>query len=357
MNIFFDIAELYYLPQFLPVYYELKNRGANCSFIFYGMNDMEDILEKIVEKEQLPVKRAKSREDGLSIYKDASPDWIIFGNNCSFLSELPKKTKSALLYHGIGVKSCYFDANLMEMDIRFVEGEYRYNKLSKLYPNASMENVGFAKLDPLFSNDISKIEPFDLEKAGLDKNKPTLLYAPTFYPSSIERLDDKFPHDFKEYNLIIKPHFFSLSKKKYQKQREKISLWEGYENTYIATALDYSLIPFMKISDILISEASSAFFEFAALDKPIVWLDILKLRWGYKGIFKYRFNKRMDADIEKYRDIGIHAPDYKNLNNIVRSQIEHPDQYKKQRNRYVKELIGNTDGKVSERIVDYLEKN
>ena len=65
----------------------------------------------------------------------------------------------------------------------------------------------------------------------------------------------------------------------------------------------------------------------------------------------------MDTDIEKYHDIGIHASNYKELKKAVDSQIKNPFQYSQKRKQYTKELIGQTDGKISKRIVDYLLSN
>ena len=96
----------------------------------------------------------------------------------------------------------------------------------------------------------------DFSNLGLDNNKKTILYAPTFYPSSIERFPKNFPADLENYNIIIKPHFFSMSKKKYLKQRELLHHWESFNNTYLAKVNDYSLLPFLKSADLMISDAS-----------------------------------------------------------------------------------------------------
>lgn len=46
-------------------------------------------------------------------------------------------------------------------------------------------DTGYAKLDPLINNESLG---FSCEQLGLDSKKPTVLYAPTFYPSSIEKM-------------------------------------------------------------------------------------------------------------------------------------------------------------------------
>jgi len=354
MKVLFNVAHLYYLPQYLPVWNELKKRGVSCLFVFHKDTEMMSILSAVIKKEVLPSKWVATDLEAVNLYQTEKADWIIFGDSTSQLGRLPDNVRTALLYHGIGVKSCYYDADLMRMNVRFVEGEYRLRELRRRYPSATLVSAGFAKLDPLLSADHGKMSPFDLVAAGLNPNRPTLLYAPTFYPSSIERMPSDWPEQFGNYNLIVKPHFFTFCKARYRYQRKKLESWSGYNNTYIARPEEYSLLPFMASSDLLISEASSAFFEFAALDKPIVWCDFLKLRWNYRGPFRYRFHIRMDQGMEKFHNIGPHVEKYQDLKGVVDQQIRDPGQYHQQRKQSTKWLLGSMDGHASRRIVDYL---
>ncbi len=357
MKVIFYVEHLYYLPQYFPVWDKLTEHQATCLFVFKKMLQMEDVLFSVSKNEKLPILWVMDNNEAVEIFQKEKADWIIFGNNFDLLDQIPDSTKTAMLYHGIGVKDCYYDKNLMETDVRFTEGEYRFKQLKKRHPEASIEKTGFAKLDPLSLKKPEKKNWFNLEKAGLDIQKSTLLYAPTFYPSSIELIPDEWPYEFNEYNIIIKPHFFTLSKSKYKKQKKIIETWANCDNVYFAGPEDYSLLPFMAVSDLLISEASAAFFEFAALGKPVIWCDFLKLRWTYRGPLYFRYKKRMDKDIEKYSDIGVHVKKYKDLKKAVVSQIKNPDEFSNKRKQYSNEIVGTVDGKASERIVDYLMRN
>ncbi len=357
MQVAFDVPQLYYLPQYTPVGEELTRRGVEVWFVVYQDPDMQPILTGVVDKEGLPAKWVAGDSQASALYARMRPDWVVFGNGTRHLGRLPERTKTALLYHGIGVKSCYYDADLMGMDVRFVEGDYRLRILGERYPQATMINTGFAKLDPLFQPSPAKPMGFDLQMAGLDPGKPTLLYAPTFFPSSIGLMADDWPSQFDAYNLIVKPHFFTFSKARYRIQLEKLKRWRSFENVYLAAPEDYSLVPFMGPADILISEASSAFFEFAALDKPIVWCDFYKVRWNYRGLFGYRLKRRLDPDMDRYADIGAHARTYRDLKQVIDQQVDHPDMYHKQRRRYTRMLLGDSDGNAAVRIADYLLSN
>ncbi|MGM0608874.1 MAG: CDP-glycerol glycerophosphotransferase family protein [Candidatus Muiribacteriota bacterium] len=350
-KIIFDIQELYYLAQYLPVFRELKIRGAECTFVIYENQDFNELLKDIIQTEELPFFWVKNDREALSYYLEQKADWVVFGNHFFDIDSLHTVSNSAQLGHGVGPKMSYYTKSKTHMKVRFVEGKRRLDLLKKMYPNGNFVQTGFAKLDPLFNN---KIKPFDIETAGLDPKKKTLLYAPTFYPSSLDCFSDEWPKDFSEYNLIVKPHFFSLSKRKYKSQRKKLKKWSKSSNVYIAKMSEHSLLPFMAAADLLISEASSALFEFAALDKPIVWCDFFKLRWTYRGPLKFRFIKRMDQDIQNFADLGAHSSRYRELKKVVEQQLLNPDDFFYNRKEYTKQLVGPTDGKAAKRISNYL---
>ncbi len=141
-------------------------------------------------------------------------------------------------------------------------------------------------------------------------------------------------------------------------QRSRLlEYWEKLDNVYLANLDQVNIIPFMAMADVLISDASSTLFEFSALNKPVVWCDFYKLRWGYRGLLKFRFKKRMDEDLYKYADIAIHAQSYSELKSCVDSQVKNPNSYAAQRQKYSLDLAGNVDGQCSKRIVDYLLDN
>ena len=104
-------------------------------------------------------------------------------------------------------------------------------------------------------------------------------------------------------------------------------------------------------------ETSSSIIEFAILNKPVIWCNFLKLRWNYKGIFSYRFKKRMDKDYEHYSQIAARANSYQELKTIIAEEIANPNKLSKNRLAYGKKLAGRLDGNASKRIINYLLKN
>lgn len=351
MKLIFDVLHLYYLPQYLPVYKELVKRNVDVEFVFYQQIDEElnQVCQKIIKDEGLNVTWVENWNEALNLYLDKAAQWIVFGNKVSDLDAIHEVSKTVLMQHGIGPKQCYYQVSENLTTVRFIEGEHRLNRLLGLYPNGNFVDTGYAKLDAAFTEQ----NTLDLVSLGLDPTKKTILYAPTFYPSSIECFAKSFAKEFADYNIILKPHFFSLTKAKYKKQRNRLNLWAKENNVYLAQVEDYNLMPFMAIADVMLSDASSAIFEFAALEKPVVWCDFYKLRWSYRGPFKFRFNKRVDSDIEYFNKVAYKATEYSN----VKQQVETALQQGTKNTHLIEELAGVVDGKCSERIVSYLVEN
>lgn len=354
LTIFFDVQELYYLPQYLPVFKQLqKDTIFKSKFIFHH-GKFDDVINKIIADECLPATWVQDKNYALKFYLSEKPDWIFLGNTFPELDKIHINSKTAQLGHGVGPKKSYYSKSDTPTTVRFVESDYRFKRLCEMYPEDNFQNVGFCKMDPIIN---SEEDGIDFTILGLDNNKKTILYAPTFYPSSIERFSKNFPVDLENYNIIIKPHFFSMSKQKYLKQRELLHHWESFDNTYLAKVDDYSLLPFLKSADLMISDASSAIIEFAALNKPVLWCTFLQLRWNYRGIFSYRFQARMDKDYDDYSQIAEPAHSYNEMivqaKNLLDSNFTSSNNAKK----YLEKLAGVVDGKASKRIVTFLKKN
>lgn len=352
MKIIFDALNSYYFPQYLPVYKVLKQRGHEVSFVCYLGKDDQDTLALIESLHDLAIHWVKDGEEAKAYYLREKADWVFFGNGISYVDELNKVSFSAQLGHGIGPKPSYYHKSSRPMTVRFIEGELRLKTICEMYPEDNFVQAGFSKLDPLVNGEEQGIE---LEKYGLNGDKPTILYAPTFNPSSLERFPNAWPTCFSEYNILIKPHSFTYTRERYRAQRKKLEKWARFPNVYVAKANEISLLPFLKSADILLSEASSTLFEFVALDKPVIVCNFFKLKWSYRGPFRYRFEKRFGKDNVIYKDIGLHVRSFRELKKALPQQLAQPEQFRDNRKNYTRDHVGPMDGKASERIVDYLE--
>jgi len=354
MNVFFDIQHLYYLPQYLPVKKILEQNGVYCHFVLYNQHELQPTLINCVEKEQLNYTIVENTTKARELYINEKPHWIIFGNVFEDLIKVHQHSQTAMMNHGVGPKACYYNWSDCDIQHRFVEGKHRLKRLAERFPNKKFIDVGYAKLDPIINNESNFL---DLTKLGLDPKKETILYAPTYYPSSIECLPDNFPERVAQYNLIIKPHFFSLIKKKYKNHQKIFNLWSKYNNVYISSVDEASIIPFMNSANLLISDASSTLFEFTAINKPAIWCDFFKVRWSYKGIFKCRLKNRLDEDLEFFSKVAQQVSNTEQLIEQIDSQIKQPKLKEKSRLEFTEFLIGKVDGNCSKRITEYLLKH
>jgi hypothetical protein len=356
MKVIFDIQHLYYLPQYLPVIDALKAHNTGIELVGYKTDDedLNRIIESALNETQLTIKIVHNWQDALAHYLAQKADWLVFGNAVADLEQLHTVSKTVLMQHGVGPKSCYYDVSKNPTTVRFVEGEKRLSNLQAMFPNGNFVDSGYAKLDPAIN---STSTTRTLASLGLDESKPILLYAPTFYPSSIELFAKSFPSDFENYNIILKPHFFSLTKPRYKKQKALLENWAKQDNVYLAGVDEFNLLEFMAISDVMLSDASSAIFEFAALDKPVIWCDFYKLRWSYRGIFSYRFKKRIDESIEVFHQLCERAENYKALTQCVKNAVDNSKAKQNIRAQVTEEYVGKVDGQCAKRIVDYLLKH
>jgi len=354
VKVFFDTRELYFLTQYAPVFRALRARGVECRFVAYD-NRPEQLAaaKKAFADLALPVQWCGTKEDGLAFYRTEQPDWVLFGNGYAYVRELPRETRTAMLYHGIGTKSDVYSPTLMEMDVRFVEGPHYERRLRELFPEARLHAVGYAKVDP-FSYPADERPRLDLAALGLDPRKKTLLYAPTHMPSSFPRMADDFPAHFADFNVIVKAHALSFFGGKKKSHRRLMELWSRAPNVHVVPYDRYDPLPYMAAADLLISDESSVLFEFAVLDRPIVWCDFLWVHWTRRGPLAYRLRRRMDASVDPYRDMAVHARRYRDLRRIVDEELAHPERFREARARAVAALVGPTDGRVSERIADVL---
>ena len=348
----FIVDSLYYIPQFLPVAKELRKR--NMSFLFLIMDkdtqEQNSIAVNFLHSQGLEYLNYKERHGNANL----ACKFLISGANVFPKLEIPYKY-SCLIVHGIGTKAGYYTPEQNKHDIRFVEGQSRIDKIKELYPDVKTRlfNVGFAKLDGVF--DFTDTDKKDLlEKMKLNINRKTILYSPTFYPSSVDKMPSDFPEDFKNYNIIIKPHLFSFRFKKYRHHIRKFNLWRQYPNVYFAGMDEFNLVPFLAVADIMISDESSAIFEFAALNKPVICNRNVKFRWSYR-LFKFKIRKRMDKQMDIYRDVATSVLNYPDLVKAVEYELENPKLKEEQRLAICSQIVGTVDGKVSQRIADILE--
>lgn len=352
----FVLNEFYYLQIFETLANLLKNNKLPVLFLLqreYSGRSARNIKQTLEIEENYCKDNAYDYNYLEADLTNYQTEFIIIASHAYKVYNI-KHSHTVLMTHGIGTKSGYFKESNTYYDIQFCEGEYRKQKLEELFPDAKTKfiNVGFAKLDTAVNMQVHEKQSL-ITAWGLCPNKKTILYSPTFYPSSIEKIKRDFPKDFSAYNVIIKPHFFSYELRKYKKQRQLFKYWNKFENTYIATPKDFNLVPFMAVADVMITDESSAMFEFIALDKPVICYREVKLRLSYR-LFPKKLKRRIDPIIAQFKNSFTNAYSFDELKHLLADALDKPNQLHTERLSLAHQLVGQTDGKVSDRILHHL---
>lgn len=257
---------------------------------------------------------------------DFAPDVIFVPGN-----EVPYYLRGlkVQIFHGFaGEKKGHFRIRHY-FDLYLTQGPWftdRFKALSEKHKNFSVIETGWSKLDPLYSQE---------NKLSSSRKKKLVLYAPTFSPSltsahiakesiiNISKSDDL--------HVIIKFHDLT-SKEIIDKYSDAASKNPGLE-----ISKDKNILPLLKTADIMISDTSSAVYEFMLLDKPVVTI-----------------NSR-SSNI-KWENIN----DPLSLKESVLSNLDN-DPYRKDREWIMNNYHPYCDGKSSLRMIeaceDYINKN
>jgi len=184
------------------------------------------------------------------------------------------------LNHGTGIKNILY-RNLKKHPPAkyqiFVEGQYRVDKLNEsgVLGDSEVHLIGLPKLDDYFNHKFSREQV--LKTLGLNPEKPTVLFAPTYKPTCLYDVKDEiFEQTKDDYNLIIKLHHYSWMGKYAPHKQHKIfeKRVPHYPHSRLIPMLNYNIVPYMKAADTLISEASSTVFDFLALGKTGIIYDL-----------------------------------------------------------------------------------
>ncbi|MCP3932611.1 MAG: CDP-glycerol--poly(glycerophosphate) glycerophosphotransferase [Bacteroidetes bacterium] len=345
-KIVFYVSYPYYFPHFLPIGNYFSENGCDVEYVLSTKQNNEN-MEFIAKQNNL------NYSFGVDSLFANDIDFAFFANNIpEYIDKISATT--IFLRHGIGTKRCNYVQATKDFDWVIAEGSYRYSLVAETCPDFIDKVIqpGFSKLDTAV-NQKDEIKEEYLHKYNLNPDKPVILYAPTFFPSSIEKMSDYFPDDFSNCNIIIKPHYLSLSRWQYKKQKQKFNLWEKFSNCSVCGLDEYDLTPFYAVADIMISDESSAIFEFAALDKPVILNKFLKLRLSYH-LNPKKLLAKFDGGMKPYREVGDNANSYSEMVTMTKDNILNKDKYAAKRKELMMQISGLVDGNVSKRIFEHL---
>jgi CDP-glycerol glycerophosphotransferase (TagB/SpsB family) len=356
-KILFETHHLYYLPNFIPIIEALRSKGGYDIYVSipqYMQERERELCYGACSSMGIQVINADLEATRVEEIKSANFDVIVVGNVGQLRKIVSESTIAVMVYHGIGLKQSYYNDIDQRIDIRAVESEARYNKL-KDQGHQNLALTGYTKLDPLFSyNDQEKNNT--KAKLGINNDLPTLLYAPTFYPTSFDKLATEFEFLSTEFNVIIKLHNFSWFQSRYTYQSILAKeIASRSENVYLLDNSVYNIIPYYMISDVLISDISSTIFEFLPLDRPIIQAECLSLRMRHR-IFKRRFLKKLDIPRMQELDFVYKVENPSELFRSVSFACDCPEEMSELRQEAHDYFFYKRDGNASVRLINKIEK-
>ena len=146
-----------------------------------------------------------------------------------------------------------------------------------MYTNGTMLEIGYPRNDLLYAPNKDEIALELKKKLHIPLDKKTILYAPTWRDNSYvtKGYTFKLEVDFgkwqealgDEYVVVFKPHYLIVNDfdiDQYQGFVYFIEANEDISNLYI-------------ISDALVTDYSSVFFDYAILKRPIYFLSLIHI--------------------------------------------------------------------------------
>ena len=343
---------------FLEVQKRDKAKKITHVWVLDDLEENQQIIDQYKDQKNIQFVQFGSDE---YIQALASAKYLI--NNVTFPAYFIKKEEQIYIntWHGTPLKSMGFDMvdgnsgsantvrNFLHADYLLSANEIMTNmylksyKLDEVFKGKILEE-GYPRNDFLFQTDKKK-EINLLKEYGIsiEENKKIILFAPTWRESENGKaevnpeellgvkklLEDKI--DTNTYQILIKPHQFVYN---------QLKDLEEYKGLLIPSTIDANEL--MSIVDILISDYSSIFLDYMALEKPILFY--------IPDLETYKERRGLDI-----RPEDLPGPSSDNLLDIATAINDIENVQKRYKNVYqeMKERVcGHDDGHVCERIID-----
>lgn len=242
-------------------------------------------------------------------------------------------------------KSISYAKQFSKTDIFCSQSEYNKQNLKEAL-NISEKvfiNSGLPRNDILFNAD-EKFKVDLKEKLKLPKNKKIILYCPTWrrhdykatLPFDLSEMKRRLGND---YIMLIRSHVG-----KHQWVNNQNNVIDIFDNEF---SFDGGIHPevseLFTITDIMVSDYSSAIFDFAITKKPII-------------LYAYDLDK-YKKEFNLYFDINTFSPFpvCKTQEQLIHSILDYP-KIKIEYENFIKSHITNEDGNATEKVIDAMLK-
>ena len=181
------------------------------------------------------------------------------------------------IFHGVSFKGKAYTEKIRKFNHVFLVGDYMrrtFEKKGILAPDdASAHRIGMPKTDRLVDGSLDR--NLLLNGMGLDNEKHTVLYAPTWRKESSLNNEGEAIIDALAgmgLNVLVKIHDHSRDPRV---NRRDWGAWlDSREGSTVRRIRDADVIPALHAADLLVSDASSVANEYTLLDRPIIFMDV-----------------------------------------------------------------------------------
>ncbi|HKL79998.1 MAG TPA: CDP-glycerol glycerophosphotransferase family protein [Mobilitalea sp.] len=291
---------------------------------------------------------------GYYVFNGRQPEWVRKRAGNIFLQT----------WHGTPLKKLVFDIEeVSSATPRYKQQVYKQSRAWDylIAPNAfssetfrrcfmfdnRMLETGYPRNDILHSPDRDRISAKVKRKLGIPESKKTILYAPTwrddeFYAKGQYKFELHLNLEYmrrelgEEYVLLLRTHYFiadSLDVSSLQGFAYNLSKYDDISELYL-------------ISDILITDYSSVFFDYANLKRPMLFFtyDLEKYRDVLRG-FYFDIEKEVPGPLVYTTEEVVEA-----VRNVKSIQIEYKQRYENFYGRFCEWEDGHASQKVVESV-------
>ncbi len=281
LRLLFKIGFVYHKAAFDPVI-ELFQRDDRYD-VFFAL-DEERVRRFFINFRHRPAIVDQWVREGYRFTGEKSGFDIVIAGDTVSSPEAYGRTLLCFLNHGTGIKNILYRNLSHQQGTRyqiFVEGRYRVERIreSGFQGKSEVHLIGLPKLDWYFQGRYADRAGL-LRRWGLDPERPTVLFAPTYKPTCMYAVQDAiFTATEGRYNLIIKLHHYSWMGTYAPHRQHRIfeRRVKRYPHSVLLPPSEYNIMPYMAAADTLISEASSTVFDFLALGKTGIVYDLPRL--------------------------------------------------------------------------------
>lgn len=243
----------------------------------------------------------------------------------------------AEIFHGYAAEKKDHWVIRRYLDMYLTQGPFFTNPfkdLAKKYGDFEVVETGWTRQDWIYNN----LHSFDDYKDELLKHhgkSKVVLYAPTFSPSltSLPHIKNDLIKLANEKDVVILLKFHPLTKQEWVDQYKQLAK----DVSNIVWIDDQNISKYILASDLMISDTSSAVYEFLLLDRPVITLNNVAKD-------KYWLDITTPDELLSAYDIVLQSDEYKAKRRWI---IDNYDPY--------------LDGKVAERmfgaVEDYIRRN